>query len=108
MGMSSLAVFPPSSCTAANVQTAEHLTAQSLSRTPPPSAPGAHPVPLETARAADAPQTKVDRSKSTFQEDTTVPEIFRAKLSDCGCRRYDIQADPPDFRSGYDRGHMYV
>jgi endonuclease G len=62
-------------------QTAEHLTAQSLSRTPPPSAPGAHPVPLETARAADT--VKADRSKSTFMEDNEIPEVFRAKLNDC-------------------------
>ncbi|KAJ5143919.1 uncharacterized protein N7515_002706 [Penicillium bovifimosum] len=34
-----------------------------------------------------------DRKKSTFFEDTTVPTMFRAKLSDY-------------FRSGYDRGHQ--
>jgi len=34
-----------------------------------------------------------DRKKSTFFEDTTVPAMFRAKLSDY-------------FRSGYDRGHQ--
>ncbi|KAJ5502941.1 Extracellular Endonuclease subunit A [Penicillium fimorum] len=34
-----------------------------------------------------------DRKKSTFFEDTTVPSMFRAKLSDY-------------FRSGYDRGHQ--
>ncbi|WOO83842.1 Mitochondrial nuclease [Vanrija pseudolonga] len=72
--------------------TAEHLTAQSLSRTPPT---GTQPVPLDTARAADTQpaKTKGDRSKSQFQEDASIPELFRAKLSDY-------------FRSGYDRGHM--
>ncbi|ORX94164.1 hypothetical protein K493DRAFT_315630 [Basidiobolus meristosporus CBS 931.73] len=35
----------------------------------------------------------VDRSKSTFKEDTSLPEMYRAKLADY-------------FRSGYDRGHM--
>ncbi|CAI7638019.1 unnamed protein product [Penicillium glandicola] len=34
-----------------------------------------------------------DRKKSTFFEDTTIPAMFRAKLSDY-------------FRSGYDRGHQ--
>lgn len=34
-----------------------------------------------------------DRKKSTFVEDTTIPAMFRAKLSDY-------------FRSGYDRGHQ--
>jgi endonuclease G len=34
-----------------------------------------------------------DRKKSTFFEDTTIPGMFRAKLSDY-------------FRSGYDRGHQ--
>jgi endonuclease G len=71
--------------------TAEHLTAESLRRTP--SAAGVKPVPLDQARAADTVPEKVDRSKSTFQEDDSIPELFRAKLSDY-------------FRSGYDRGHM--
>lgn len=35
----------------------------------------------------------VDRQKSTFKEDDTVPPQFRAKLADY-------------FRSGFDRGHM--
>lgn len=62
------------------MQTAEHLTAQSLARAPP----NANPVPLEAARAADtAPVVKGDRSKSTFMEDAGVPELFRAKLQDC-------------------------
>ncbi|KAI9637460.1 uncharacterized protein MKK02DRAFT_23974 [Dioszegia hungarica] len=74
--------------------TAEHLTAASLSRTAPASAPNANPIPLETARAADtAPVVKGDRSKSTFMEDADVPEAFRARLQDY-------------FKSGYDRGHM--
>jgi endonuclease G len=85
----------------ADTQTAEHLTAASLARTPPASAPGTKPVPLEAARAADtAPgqaadkvKTKGDRSKSVFMEDQGIPEIFRAKLGDY-------------FKSGYDRGHM--
>ncbi|WVQ81843.1 hypothetical protein IAT38_003970 [Cryptococcus sp. DSM 104549] len=77
--------------------TAEHLTATSLARTPPPQL-HTTPVPLETARAADTtPQppvtTKGDRSKSVFKEDDGIPEMFRAKLQDY-------------FRSGYDRGHM--
>jgi endonuclease G, mitochondrial len=36
-----------------------------------------------------------DRENSTFQEDEALPVPFRAKLQDY-------------FRSGYDRGHMYV
>ncbi|KAK8854776.1 hypothetical protein IAR55_003515 [Kwoniella newhampshirensis] len=78
--------------------TAEHLTQTSLARTPPPSAPNTTPVPLEVARGADTTGqssvvVKGDRSKSTFMEDETVPEFFRAKLQDY-------------FKSGYDRGHM--
>ncbi|WRT68415.1 uncharacterized protein IL334_005391 [Kwoniella shivajii] len=80
--------------------TAEHLTATSLARSPPPSAPNTQPVPLEQARNADTSGngsgkvvTKGDRSKSTFMEDDGVPEMFRAKLQDY-------------FKSGYDRGHM--
>ncbi|WWD19078.1 hypothetical protein CI109_103536 [Kwoniella shandongensis] len=79
--------------------TAEHLTQTSLARTPPPSAPGTTPVPLEVARGADTSgqsggvKSKGDRSKSTFMEDEGVPEFFRAKLQDY-------------FKSGYDRGHM--
>lgn len=76
--------------------TAEHLTATSLSRIPPPSAANTAPVPLESARGADTsqrPVVKGDRSKSVFMEDEVVPDIFRAKLQDY-------------FKSGYDRGHM--
>ncbi|ORY35593.1 nuclease [Naematelia encephala] len=76
--------------------TAEHLTAASLARTPSPSSPNTQPVPLDAARAADTtpdPPVKADRSRSTFMEDETIPELFRAKLADY-------------FRSGYDRGHM--
>ena len=51
----------------------EHITAQSL-LTPPDQPP-------------------VDRKKSVFMEDQTIPEMFRGKLSDY-------------FRSGYDRGHQ--
>jgi endonuclease G len=94
-------------------QTAEHLTAASLSRTPPPSAPHATPIPLESARAADTsplpPATKGDRSKSVFMEDEGVPEMFRAKLQDCVPSPTSSllgTADLVDFRSGYDRGHM--
>ncbi|KAK4688590.1 hypothetical protein P7C73_g1523, partial [Tremellales sp. Uapishka_1] len=76
--------------------TAEHLTAASLARTPTPTST-TPPVPLEAARAADTSaqpiSTKGDRSKSTFMEDDTIPEMFRARLADY-------------FRSGYDRGHM--
>ncbi|WWC93795.1 hypothetical protein V866_000631 [Kwoniella sp. B9012] len=81
--------------------TAEHLTATSLAKTPPPSAPNTQPVPLDQARKADTLPTangekvvvKGDRSKSVFMEDEGVPELFRAKLQDY-------------FKSGYDRGHM--
>ncbi|OOF92433.1 hypothetical protein ASPCADRAFT_210292 [Aspergillus carbonarius ITEM 5010] len=38
-------------------------------------------------------QKNADRKSSTFYEDTTIPPLFRAKLSDY-------------FRSGYDRGHQ--
>ncbi|RXK41153.1 endonuclease G, mitochondrial [Tremella mesenterica] len=44
--------------------TAEHLTAASLAKTPPLNLNG-------------------DRSKSVFMEDEGIPEMFRAKLSDC-------------------------
>ncbi|KAF5324516.1 hypothetical protein D9611_004481 [Ephemerocybe angulata] len=54
--------------------TAEHLNKASLA--PPPAAANGG-----------------DRSKSTFVEDESLPEPFRAKLKDY-------------FRSGYDRGHM--
>lgn len=97
-------------------QTAEHLTAASLARTPPASKPNASPVPLEDARKADtspAPPAVVkgDRSKSTFMEDEAIPEAFRAKLQDCEWLRRDDTPDAyaeidTDFRSGYDRGHM--
>lgn len=40
-------------------------------------------------------EEKGDRSRSTFTEDVAVPLPFRARLQDY-------------FRSGYDRGHMYV
>jgi len=53
--------------------TAQHLTADSLRR---PEGGGGG-----------------DRQGSTFQEDSAIPEKFRAKLLDY-------------FRSGYDRGHM--
>lgn len=51
----------------------EHITAQSL--------------------LAPVGQPPVDRKKSVFMEDTSIPEMFRGKLS-----HY--------FRSGYDRGHQ--
>lgn len=54
----------------------EHITAQSLLQ--PSNGPGTPPV---------------DRKKSVFMEDQTIPAMFRGKLSDY-------------FRSGYDRGHQ--
>ncbi|KAF9492240.1 hypothetical protein BDN71DRAFT_1451800 [Pleurotus eryngii] len=59
--------------------TAEHLTLASLGKSavsPPPEG-----------------GELVDRQKSTFTEDASLPAAFRSKLSDY-------------FRSGYDRGHM--
>ncbi|WWC71552.1 uncharacterized protein I206_105510 [Kwoniella pini CBS 10737] len=79
--------------------TAEHLTATSLAKTPPPSAPGNTPIPLEQARKGDTAGNndkvvvKGDRSRSVFKEDEDIPEMFRAKMQDY-------------FKSGYDRGHM--
>lgn len=61
-------------------QTAEHLTLASLGKSP-----------LGQPPADEAG----DRSKSTFIEDNSIPAMFQAKLKDY-------------FRSGYDRGHMYV
>lgn len=40
-------------------------------------------MPADQARAADTAGPKADRQKSQFQEDMSVPEMFRAKLSDC-------------------------
>lgn len=51
----------------------EHITAQSL--------------------LTPAGQPPTDRKKSVFMEDTSIPEMFRGKLTDY-------------FRSGYDRGHQ--
>jgi DNA/RNA non-specific endonuclease len=59
-------------------QTAEHLTLASLGKSP-----------------NEEPAPGGDREKSTFQEDESLPAVFRAKLLDY-------------FRSGYDRGHMCV
>jgi hypothetical protein len=63
-------------------QTAEHLTLASLGKSP-----------AEDRTPGNG--EKGDREKSTFQEDESLPVAFRAKLQDY-------------FRSGYDRGHMYV
>ena len=62
-------------------QTAEHLTLASLGK----------------SRIDDKAGTSEsgDRGNSTFREDESLPAPFRAKLQDY-------------FRSGYDRGHMYV
>ena len=61
-------------------QTAEHLTLASLGKSPlQPQVEGAGG----------------DRANSQFKEDESIPSMFRAKLQDY-------------FRSGYDRGHMYV
>ena len=62
-------------------QTAEHLTLASLGKSP-----------LQKSQAG-APAG--DRQNSQFKEDADVPTMFRARLQDY-------------FRSGYDRGHMYV
>ncbi|PCH38707.1 hypothetical protein WOLCODRAFT_136405 [Wolfiporia cocos MD-104 SS10] len=59
------------------VWTAEHLTLASLGKSP-----------LEPPKSGTG-----DRQNSTFSEDQSIPELFRAKLQDY-------------FRSGYDRGHM--
>ncbi|EJT98508.1 mitochondrial nuclease [Dacryopinax primogenitus] len=58
--------------------TAEHLTLASLGKGP--------------TRLGDD-SGRGDRGNSQFKEDESLPEMFRAKLSDY-------------FRSGYDRGHM--
>ena len=65
-------------------QTAEHLTLASLGKSL-----------VEEPATTTGNGTKGDREKSTFQEDESLPVAFRAKLQDY-------------FRSGYDRGHMYV
>ena len=61
-------------------QTAEHLTLASLGKSPLGPTPGGE---------------SGDRQKSQFVEDEAIPVPFRARLQDY-------------FRSGYDRGHMYV
>lgn len=61
-------------------QTAEHLTLASLGKS-------------GVAPASDGGAG--DRTRSTFTEDDSLPTPFRAKLQDY-------------FKSGYDRGHMYV
>ncbi|KAG9318149.1 hypothetical protein JVU11DRAFT_222 [Chiua virens] len=58
--------------------TAEHLTRASLSK---------------SATGPGSGDEGGDRAKSTFTEDASLPDMFRAKLQDY-------------FRSGYDRGHM--
>ncbi|KAL7409195.1 hypothetical protein BDY24DRAFT_345540, partial [Mrakia frigida] len=63
--------------------TAEHLT---LSTLYPPKLP-----PASNGSAGGG--TDVNRSKSRFEEDESIPELWRAKLKDY-------------FKSGYDRGHM--
>lgn len=65
-------------------QTAEHLTLASLGKSP-----------VEDPTLGNNNGEKGDRGKSTFHEDESLPVAFRAKLQDY-------------FRSGYDRGHMYV
>ena len=85
------------------VQTAEHLTAASLRRTPTPTAPlppsaaggpnSAYAEALIRQQEERQQVPAVDRANSTFKEDVEVPDKFRAKLQDY-------------FRSGYDRGHM--
>jgi hypothetical protein len=62
-------------------QTAEHLTLASLGKS-------------SLAAPAEGGE-KGDRTKSEFMEDESIPVPFRARLKDY-------------FRSGYDRGHMYV
>ena len=68
--------------TVSHWQTAEHLTLTSLGKSPVED-----PTPSNGEKGV--------REKSTFQEDESLPVAFRAKLQDY-------------FRSGYDRGHMYV
>ncbi|KAH0830284.1 hypothetical protein J3R83DRAFT_1649 [Lanmaoa asiatica] len=60
--------------------TAEHLTLASLGK---------------SAIAPASEDEAGDRARSTFTEDDSLPTMFRAKLQDY-------------FKSGYDRGHMYV
>lgn len=54
------------------MQTAEHLTPASVARDP---------------------NSPTDRKNSQFKEDYSIPEMFRARLSEY-------------YRSGYDRGHL--
>ena len=54
------------------MQTAEHLTLASVARDP---------------------NNPTDRKNSQFKEDYSIPEMFRARLSEY-------------YRSGYDRGHL--
>lgn len=62
-------------------QTAEHLSLTSLGKS------------RVTPREEEGPAG--DRANSTFKEDESLPLMFRSKLSDY-------------FKSGYDRGHMWV
>lgn len=50
---------------------------------------------LTVASLARSGDDSADRANSKFKEDESIPSVFRSKLQDY-------------FRSGYDRGHMYV
>lgn len=74
-------LLPQADLLPGRTQTAEHLTAENLGKTPVPAA-------SSVAATTLPPQTKEkgDRSRSQFIEDPDVPAMFRAQLKDCEYR----------------------
>jgi endonuclease G len=79
LGKLLITTFFGESSSSDEAKTAERLTAASLGR----------------GKSYSDESGGGDRGRSTFKEDESIPAVFRARLADY-------------FRSGYDRGHMWV